>query len=867
MDKGGMNKKTSHFLIGSFIVLIFVSIMVFLLMGLYISQTGVDTINEVGNLYMDGMSDQISAHFETLIASKFEQAETAVEVVSQQDEDLEALYNELVYRVQVRDFEYLALCSKEGRLQTLYGNQMKLTDPEPFYQSLRQKKEKLAVGTDSTGRDIVMFGVAADYPMQDGKKCMAIVVGLPVEYITDMLGMQKEDSLVHSHIIRKDGSFVIHDKNIDDTSYFNYTYEKYDADNKDKVEKYIKELTAAMEEGENFSVIFQLEDSRQQVYSTALEHTEWYLITILPFAILDETVNSLNWQRTLATVAAFAVICFMMLLIFYRYFLLMRQQFREVEEARDMAVRATKAKSEFLSNMSHDIRTPMNAIVGMTAIATAHIDDSEQVRNCLRKITLSGKHLLGLINDVLDMSKIESGKMTLSMDQVSLPEVIEGAVGIVQSQIRGKKQNFNVHVDKIESENVYCDGVRLNQILLNLLSNAVKYTPEEGTINLSLYEEPSSKGDKFIRVHVKVEDNGIGMSEEFLQKIFDSYSRADNKRVHRTEGAGLGMAITKYIVDAMGGTVDVQSELGKGTLFHLSLDLEKALVKEADMVLPAWKMLVVDDDEMMCRTTVEALNTIGIQAECALSGEEAVELVRKHRQKRDDYEIILLDWKLPGMNGLQAASEIRRVLGHDIPILLISAYDWSEFEDEARESGITGFISKPLFRSTLYYGLRKYMKEETQPESSEKNMELAGHRVLVAEDNDLNWEVLNALLSDLGLETEWAENGEICLEKFEQSKEGYYDAVFMDIRMPVMTGYEATEAIRALARPDAETIPIIAMTADAFSEDVQHCLDCGMNAHTSKPVNMNEIVFLLRKYILKESFNQQGEQEDEAGIF
>ena len=464
---------------------------------------------------------------------------------------------------------------------------------------------------------------------------------------------------------------------------------------------------------------------------------------------------------------------------------------------------------------------------------------------------MSGKHLLGLINDVLDMSKIESGKMTLSMDQVSLPEVIEGVVGIVQSQIRGKKQNFNVHVDNIEAEDVYCDGVRLNQVLLNLLSNAVKYTPEEGTINLSLYEEKSPKGDEFIRVHVKVDDNGIGMSEEFLQKIFDSYSRADNKRVHRTEGAGLGMAITKYIVDAMGGTVEVQSELGKGTLFHLILDFEKALVKEADMVLPAWKMLVVDDDEMMCRTTVEALSTIGIQAEWALSGEEAVEQVQKHRRQRDDYEIILLDWKLPGMNGLQAAREIRRELGHDIPILLISAYDWSEFESEARESGITGFISKPLFRSTLYYGLRKYMNyEETQTDRNEENMELAGYRVLVAEDNDLNWEVLNELLSDIGLKPEWAENGQICLEKFEQAEEGYYAAVFMDIRMPVMTGYEATEAIRALARPDAKTIPIIAMTADAFSEDVQRCLDCGMNAHTSKPVNMNEIVFLLKKFIL-----------------
>ncbi len=846
MDKGGINKKTSRFLVGSFIVLIFVSIIVFLLMGLYISKTGVDTINEVGNLYMDGMSDQISAHFETLIDAKFEQAETAVEVVSQQDEDLEALYNELVYRVQVRDFEYLALCSKNGRLQTLYGNQMKLTDPDPFYHSLRQKEKKLAVGTDSTGRDIIMFGVEADYPMEDGEKCMAIVVGLPVEYITNMLGMQEEAALVHSHIIRKDGSFVIHDSNVDDTNYFDYTYEKYDADNKDKVEEYIKDLTAAMEKGENFSVIFQLEDSRQQVYSTALEHTEWYLITILPFGVLDETVNSLNWRRTLATVAAFSVVCFMLLLIFYWYFRLLRQQFREVEEARDVAVRATKAKSEFLSNMSHDIRTPMNAIVGMTAIATAHIDDSEQVRNCLRKITLSGKHLLGLINDVLDMSKIESGKMTLSMDQV-----IEGVVGIVQSQIRGKKQNFNVHVDNIEAEDVYCDGVRLNQVLLNLLSNAVKYTPEEGTINLSLYEEKSPKGDEFIRVHVKVEDNGIGMSEEFLQKIFDSYSRADNKRVHRTEGAGLGMAITKYIVDAMGGTVEVQSELGKGTLFHLILDFEKALVKEADMVLPAWKMLVVDDDEMMCRTTVEALSTIGIQAEWALSGEEAVEQVQKHRRQRNDYEIILLDWKLPGMNGLQAAREIRRELGHDIPILLISAYDWSEFESEARESGITGFISKPLFRSTLYYGLRKYMNyEETQTDRNEENMELAGYRVLVAEDNDLNWEVLNELLSDIGLKPEWAENGQICLEKFEQAEEGYYAAVFMDIRMPVMTGYEATEAIRALARPDAKTIPIIAMTADAFSEDVQRCLDCGMNAHTSKPVNMNEIVFLLKKFIL-----------------
>nr|MDE6845087.1 response regulator [Lachnospiraceae bacterium] len=493
---------------------------------------------------------------------------------------------------------------------------------------------------------------------------------------------------------------------------------------------------------------------------------------------------------------------------------------------------------------------PMNAIVGMTAIATAHIDDKEQVQNCLKKIALSGKHLLGLINDVLDMSKIESGKMTLSMDQISLPEVVEGIVGIVQSQVRGKKQSFNVHVDSIEVENVYCDSVRLNQVLLNLLSNAVKYTQEEGTIWFSLYEEESPKGENYIRTHVKVEDNGIGMDEEFQKKIFDSYSRADSKRVHKTEGAGLGMAITKYIVDAMEGTIQVESELGKGTKFHLILDLEKAEMKEVDMILPAWKMLVVDDDEMLCQTTVEALKDIGVKADWTLSGEKAIALVEEHHKKQDDYQIILLDWKLPGMNGLQVAREIRKSLGHNVPILLISAYDWSEFEADARDAGVDGFISKPLFKSTLFHGLRKYMNvEEPEKTLDEQNVNLSGRRVLVAEDNDLNWEVLNELLSDVGLELEWAENGQICVDKFGQNEEGYYDAILMDVRMPVMNGYEATEAIRAMGdRPDAQSIPIIAMTADAFSEDVQRCLDCGMNAHTAKPINLDEVLFLLRKY-------------------
>ena len=340
------------------------------------------------------------------------------------------------------------------------------------------------------------------------------------------------------------------------------------------------------------------------------------------------------------------------------------------------------------------------------------------------------------------------------------------------------------------------------------------------------------------------------MSPEFISKIFESYSRADSKRVHKTEGAGLGMAITKYIIGAMEGSIDVESELGKGSEFHVTVDFEKATVKEVDMILPAWKMLVVDDDETLCRTVVEALDSIGVQADWTLSGEKALKLVMEHHEKRDDYQIILLDWKLPGMDGVQVAREIRRGLGDEIPILLISAYDWSDFESEARDAGISGFIAKPLFKSTLFYGLQKYMGREADAQIEEvKGANLSGYRILVAEDNSLNWEVLHELLTDLGLELEWAENGQICAEKFEQEKAGYYDAVLMDVRMPVMTGYEATRAIRASGKADAQTIPIIAMTADAFSEDIQRCLESGMNAHTAKPVNIDELLMLLKRYM------------------
>ena len=313
----------------------------------------------------------------------------------------------------------------------------------------------------------------------------------------------------------------------------------------------------------------------------------------------------------------------------------------------------------------------------------------------------------------------------------------------------------------------------------------------------------------------------------------------------------MGMAITKYIVDAMEGTIDIKSEPDKGTEFLLTFDFEKVVEVEMDMVLPSWNMLVVDDDELLCKAAIDTLKDIGIKAEWTLSGEKAIELVIQHHIKREDYQIILLDWKLPGMNGIQVAKEIRKNLGDEVPILLISAYDWSEFEAEAREAGISGFICKPLFKSTLYHALRQYMDIETEYDQTlNQTIDLSGRRILLAEDNELNWEVASELLSDLGVELDWAEDGQICLDKFQKSPAGYYDAILMDIRMPHMTGFEATKAIRGLNDPDALSIPIIAMSADAFSDDIQRCYECGMNAHIAKPINVLELTRLLKRYLI-----------------
>ena len=821
----------------------------FTITSVYVSGESEGAINEIGMIYMSAIAKQMQEKFDAVINSQILEMEGIVQRHPPEEMEYgQDMIDQLVLSAQVRDFVYLGLYMENGESEMIYGSEVEYESEEVFQKVLQDSSLRVFSGRIAEGERVMCMLINVKYPMKGGKTSSAMVAAIPMSYLEKVLALDGENSLMYSYIIRRDGSFVIRTREDSFFENINQTFCDY---NGKSAEQYAQELQEAVSSNSEYATVACMDNERKYLLCTDLPNSEWYLLSLMPFGTLDRILQDLSLNRQSATLLMCFIIIGGIVIIFIIYYKLSRQQMMELEMARREAIKANKAKSEFLSSMSHDIRTPMNGIVGMTAIAMANIDNQERVKDCLGKITLSSRHLLGLINDVLDMSKIESGKLTLNMNQVSLREIMDSIVNIVQPQVKERQQHFDIFIQRIQTEDVHCDSVRLNQILINLLSNAIKFTPEGGRINVYLEQENSPLGAQYVRCHFRVKDSGIGMTQEFQEKIFDTFTREEKAQIDKIEGTGLGMAITKAIVDTMKGTIELQSAPGKGSEFHITLDLEKADTKVEDMKLPPWRMLVVDNNKDLCQSAVESLREIGIEAQWAMDGETAVAMAKKCYEEDNGFEIVLLDWKMPGMDGVHTAREMRKHLGENVPILIISAYDWSEIEEEAKEAGVQGFISKPLFKSNLYLGLSRYMldapEENTEKETVSHNS-FQGKHILLAEDNDLNWEIAEDLLSEAGFVLERAENGKICVEKFEQSELGYYDVVLMDIRMPVMNGYDAAKAIRALAREDAK-LPIIAMTADAFSDDIQRCLDCGMNEHVAKPIDVDRLTQLLKKYL------------------
>ena len=523
-----------------------------------------------------------------------------------------------------------------------------------------------------------------------------------------------------------------------------------------------------------------------------------------------------------------------------------------LSEAVRAAETANKAKSTFLSNMSHDIRTPMNAIIGFTTLAVSNIDDKKRVQDYLGKILSSSNHLLSLINDILDMSRIESGKIHLEETEVSLSEVLHDLKTIISGQIHAKQLELYMDAMDVTNEDVYCDKTRLNQVLLNLLSNAVKFTPAGGTVSVRIRQcHGTQKGSELYEIRVK--DNGIGMSQEFVQKIFSPFERERTSTVSRTQGTGLGMAITKNIVDMMGGTIEVQTEQGKGTEFIVRLPFRtqpEHQRTEKIAELEGLKALVVDDDFNTCDSVTKMLVRVGMRSEWTLSGKEAVLRARQSMELGDAFHAYIIDWRLPDMNGIEVTRQIRS-LGDDTPIIILTAYDWSDIEAEARAAGVTAFCAKPLFMSDIRETLMTAIgQSQSEPEDSvlpAAGSDFRGRCILLVEDNELNREIAVELLNEYGFLIDSAENGAEAVEKVKNSEPGNYDLVLMDVQRPVMNGYEATKQIRALDDPALAGITILAMTANAFDEDRKKALKCGMDGFLSKPIVIEELISTLQK--------------------
>lgn len=581
-------------------------------------------------------------------------------------------------------------------------------------------------------------------------------------------------------------------------------------------------------------------DNKEYVlsYTPFGDGDDWSLLSLMPVQYLNETTQ--NWLLIGVTSGGLAA-----LFIFDLFVMLYFN--KKLQIAANEADIANKAKTKFLSTMSHDIRTPMNAIIGLTTISEKNIDDKKSVKENLRKIELASNHLLTLINDILDISKVESGRLNLVPQTFSIVETVENLMNISQPMIKEKNIDFNFRVSKIDKEHLYADQLRINQIYINILSNAIKYTEPGGKVSVDLIEENSEQPNS-VKLTYIVSDTGMGMTKEFMANMYQAFSRQTDSRVNSIQGTGLGLAITKQMVDLMKGTIECESEPGVGTKFTVTLDIPVSEQQLSDMKLEAMDVLVVDDDEVLLETAVDTLASLGVNASKARSGKEALELIEARHKEGNDYRVVIVDMKMPDIDGVETIRRIHEEVNSSIPALLISAYDWSDIEKSAKEAGANGFLAKPLFRSTLYNKINEVLGTENKTLEVENDYsDLKGLNILVTEDNDINWEIISTLLDMHGITTERAENGRICLEKMKSVEKDKYLLIFMDIQMPEMNGLDATRAIRQLDDPYASHIPIIAMTSDAFSENVAECLNAGMNGHVAKPIDIKLVLKEIRR--------------------
>ncbi len=774
----------------------------------------------------------------------------------------EELLEGLSDSAQLIDCLRLTLVSENGSV----ANSTFRTDTDTELRDLCQSASRQFIrrrNNSTTGAgeraEELLAGVQLDQPiLVDGVIYSWLVARLSISTFESELKIDSYDGRGYSCVIEPDGSYIVTvERSYGGQAIRNF----YDSLSRGTLPKEypLERVRELIETQQAFTLEYTRSDGDVILVTfDPMGDMYWSFITAIPRAVFEE--------QSMSLIKIFGMMMAVVLLVIAAAAILAlrrrtaetareRKHREELTQALAMAEQASRAKTTFLNNMSHDIRTPMNAIIGFTALASTHIDNKERVQDYLRKISQSSNHLLSLINDVLDMSRIESGKMYLDEKPENLAEILHSLRNITQADIQAKQQELFIDTVDVFDEDIFCDKLRLNQVLLNILSNAMKFTPPGGTISVRTTERAISRSG-YATYEFRVKDTGIGMSREFLSTIFEPFSQERSSSISGIQGTGLGMSITKNIVDMMGGTIQVNSEEGKGSEFIVTLEFKlQTEHREAAVIqqLEGLRGLVVDNDMNACQSTAQMLRQIGLRAEWTMSGREAVARTEEAMKLGDSFYVYIIDWLMPDMNGIETTRRIRRVVGEEVPIIILSAYDWSDIEDEARAAGVTDFISKPLFPSDLRQVLLRACMDLPleQPEEAAPDVAFLGRRLLLVEDNVLNQEIAQEILAEAGFLVETVDNGQMAVDAIRNAAPGWFQAVLMDVQMPVMNGYEATRAIRKLD-PERAKVPIIAMTANAFGEDKKAAMEAGMDAHVGKPIDIPALMDILRRYVADE---------------
>ena len=864
--KKNKNNKKIHSLLLVVLILAFMVGFVFFAVGRMKSY-----IKSSGEENMSAVMEQMEQSYDLRITNIFERLHRIEKnLFSDETRSIELrAYQPFLDVMRDGSFEKILFIKENGQAMEANGEQSYLDIQSSSLMRL-QAKEKIAQSVswnvNSVKESYYLVALPCEPYFVDGNKFSAIGLLFDHSSIDSLFEVSGYGGQARLFSVDENG-IITYTNQTGDKYYRNYSLLKHMKQDKFLTEQEydtIKEKLEAYETG-----VMLLGDEEYYIGYCPLAASHSELVCIVPATVLNSSL--LEYQRIAVEmiVVGMVVLAALCLVLFYMASkttaavqkaeyevatrMLKEEAMAALEVERDRADYANQAKSQFLSNMSHDIRTPMNAIVGFTNLAIAHIDDDKTVlKDYLEKISVSSEHLLSLINDVLDMSRIESGKIQIQESECSVPALAHGLRNILQSAIASKNIDFYIDTVDVEHENIYCDKLRVNQILINIASNAVKYTQMGGVVRVK-FSEISGAPEGYADFAFSVSDTGIGMNEEFLKTIFEPFTRERNATVSKIEGTGLGMAITKNIVDMMGGTITVTSEPGIGSEFIVKLRFRTIDNEEELTVIPeldGYRALVADDNMDSCGSVSKMLRVAGLRPEWTTSGKEVVFRTRMAMEENDPFRVYIIDWLMPDMNGIEVVRRVRSEIGNEVPIIILTAYDWHHIEKEAREAGVTAFCAKPLFRSELLNALRNVEAGVSSKDITKNPKEqFRGKRVLIVDDVELNREIATAVIEDAGIIADTAENGRAAVDMVAQPKDGYYDLILMDVMMPIMDGYHDTQEIRKLKNQKLAGIPIIAMTANAFEKDRQAAMKAGMDDHLAKPIQIEKLYEMMKKYL------------------